>query len=727
MTGAQPELTIAVAATFTAEPLEEPLAYWLHELGWSARIRFAPYGQVFQPLLDPAGPFLTQENGLNVLLVKTDDWAASAGADPADSRGVAPELESRVRDLVAAVRSAADRSNVSCLVMFCPIGPETSANDQQAGRIAGLEAAALSEMGTLNGVYAVSSAELLATYPVASCFDALLDREAHIPFTSAFYAALATMIARRLFVLRDRPGKAIVLDCDGTLWRGICGEETLEEIAIDGPFRFLQEFMVGQHDAGMLLCICSKNHEADVMRVFDHHPDMVLQRHHVTSWRLNWRPKSENLRSLADELRIAADSLIFVDDNPVECAEIRAELPEVRTVQLPAEARDIPAFLRHMWAFDHLKVTPEDRARTQSYVQNAARSRLVQKALTLGEFLAGLDLQMRIEPMSPADVPRVAQLTSRTNQFNCTTIRRGESEIRRLCSAGELECLVVRVKDRFGDYGLVGVALFAVPAERVVVDTFLLSCRALGRGVEHRMLCELGRIAARRHAAYVDVRFRPTERNRPALDFLNGRKADSVQPDGEDIVFRFSAAAAAATVLDPDVPAERPGGAPSPPSRPAWAATPCAGRSELLARIATGLTDVARIVKDIESKKRSLAAAGLAPDGVPPATHTERVLYRIWTGLLGTEAISVHHNFFDLGGHSLLATQVLSRIYDTFRVELSMQDIFAAPTIAELAAVVETRQIEQAEPQQVLALLREIDGLTDDQIEALLFGEGSEP
>jgi len=723
MTQTEQELTIAVAATFTAEPLEEPLTYWMRELGLSARIQFAPYGQVFQSLLDASGPFLTNQQGLNVLLVKPDDWERFRHTDGTNLHGGASEIEGKGRDFAAAARSAAGRSVVPCLVIFCPLSP-APANTELTGTFSRLESIILADLHEANGVYCVSSSGLFGVYPVARCFQGFLDQEAHVPFTPAFYAALATMIARCLFVLTHRPYKAIVLDCDRTLWNGVCGEDAIEDIIIDGPFRSLQEFMLAQHGAGVLLCLCSKNNEADVRRVFDHHPDMVLRPEHVVSWRLNWARKSENVRSLANELGIAPDSLIFVDDNPVECAEIRAELPEVLTVQLPAEAADIPRFLGHIWAFDHLKVTREDRARAESYAQNTARTRLRKETLTFREFLTALDLDVRIEPMSPADILRVAQLTGRTNQFNCAPSRRRESEIQRILSTGEIECLVVHVKDRFGDYGLVGVVMFAAAAETITVDTFLLSCRVLGRGVEHQMLRDLGRIAKNRGVEHVDIRFCPTGRNQPALDFLDSLQTGSRQSDGQDLMFRLPAHVAAGVAFDPDAAGTPPHVSPQSTPRAGIESVRVEGGSELLGRIATELADVEQVLKDMESKRRQPAPAQGATNVVPPRTQTEKILCEIWSGLLGIDPVGTRHNFFDMGGHSLLATQVLSRIYDRLGVELSIQNIFDAPTIADLAAMVETHQIEGAEPQQVLAMMRELDGLTDEQVEALLSREG---
>ena len=221
------------------------------------------------------------------------------------------------------------------------------------------------------------------------------------------------------------------------------------------------------------------------------------------------------------------------------------------TLQLPEDVNRIPTFLQHVWAFDHLKSTEEDRQRTESYRQNQQRELARGSALTFEEFLTSLGLEVHISEMSPRRVARVSELTRRTNQFNLTTIRRSESEMERLCRLPGFECLCVEASDRFGDYGLVGVVIFEVGTEALEVDTFLLSCRALGKQVEHRMLSHLGRTAKERGLRWVDLRYVPTDKNSPALEFLYSTGAQFKESFGTGSVFRLPADLAAAFSPDP--------------------------------------------------------------------------------------------------------------------------------------------------------------------------------
>src|SRR5262249_17167732 len=196
----------------------------------------------------------------------------------------------------------------------------------------------------------------------------------------------------------------------------------------------------------------------DVKAVFEHRADSPLRPEHFSANRLNWEAKSQNLKSIAQELGLGLESFIFIDDNPIECAEVEANCPEVLTLQLPVDPGTIPTFLKHCWAFDHLKVTNEDLNRAQLYRENLQREQVRADSKGLADFLSKLQVEVRIGGMANAELPRVAQLTQRTNQFNLTTRRRTETEV--LDLARKHRIFTVHVSDRFGDYGLVGVMMF---------------------------------------------------------------------------------------------------------------------------------------------------------------------------------------------------------------------------------------------------------------------------
>jgi FkbH-like protein len=448
---------------------------------------------------------------------------------------------------------------------------------------------------------------------------------------------------------------------------------------------------------------------------------MVLRRDHIAAWRVNWRPKSENIQSLARELGIGLDSFIFIDDDPLECTKVRQECPEILTLQLPPNTESIPRFLKHVWALDHRKITEEDKQRTTLYRQHLSREHVRRDSLTLRDFLTSLNLEVSVSPLSPADITRVSELTYRTNQFNLTTTRRTEAEIRRFCERKGTECLVVKVRDRFGDYGLVGTVIFEADAESLVVDTFLLSCRALGRNVEHTMLAKLAEIAKRRGLSQVKLPCIPSGKNTPALDFLKGLSKGVREPLANGFVIRISIEDAVSASYGRD---DGTAHSPSPGAEANFqsSVTTLSGnsgvRTALLSSIPEALYDP-QIIHQRISRNRVRAVSDTSL--VPPRTSIEKTLVDIYSDLLGIEEIGIHDSFFELGGHSLLAMQVLSRVREAFQMDLSITLFFTTNfTAAELADAVLSEQVKQSDPEKTILALKGLLNLTEDEAETIL-------
>ena len=706
--------TIAIAATFTAEPVEEPLDFWMHTLDIPSDIVFAPYNQVFQQLLDPTSLLSQNQHGLNVVLIRFEDWSrfdhtgdAESGGDILPFTALQEKMTQIGHDFVSAVKTAAGRASVPYLVCLCPASPTAHADAERQALFAAMETQLTTALTKVSGVYLESCVDLMALYHVTTYYDAHTDTLGHVPYTPLGFTALGTLVARKLYALQSAPHKVIVLDCDQTLWKGVCGEDGPLGVTIDLPRQALQQFMRAQHDTGMLLCLNSKNNEEDVFAVFDHHPEMPLSRDHILSWRINWRPKSENLQALAEELKLGLDSFIFIDDNPVECMEVQANCPEALVLQLPLQEDEIPRFLRHVWAFDRLKITEEDKKRSALYRQNVQRERSRKEALSLEDFLASLRLEIRITPLTPRHLPRVSQLTYRTNQFNTTTIRRSESEIQQLCQSASWECLTVEVSDRFGDYGLVGVIIYEITPEVLQVDTFLMSCRVLGRGVEHRILARLGEIAREHGCQHVDVPYIPTKKNQPALDFLNSVGGRFTQATAQGLLFHWPVEYVEALTYKASEAESIPTDelADDLPSASAMAPAPVGTltKSALLTDIATGFYEAAQILEAITVRKQH-TRPNLVTTFVAPQTPVEEMVAGLWQQLLGVDRIGVQDNFFELGGHSLLAVRLFAQIEQVCQKRLPLATLFEAPTVRQLAHVLQQEEAWSAPWSALVAL-----------------------
>lgn len=697
----QIQQTIAITATFTAEPISEFLDFWMRELNLPSSIAFAPYNQVFQQLLNPESLLAQNQQGVNLVLLRFEDWQPESTSEEAITSIDTKFIERTLQDFLLALKSAAKQSAIPYLVYVCPSSPTLLEDPQWLAFSQDMEALMLAELEGSTNIYWARPAEIMADYPVETYYDAAADRLGHIPYTPLFFSALGTAIARKIHVLKSSPHKVLVLDCDNTLWKGVCGEDGAFGIEISPPFQALQEFVIAQHRAGMLICLNSKNSEADVEEVFRQRLDMPLKRDHIVSWRINWEPKSKNLRALAQELQLGLDSFIFVDDNPVECAEVQANCPEVLTLHLPEAPDEIPTFLSHIWAFDRLKVTVEDQQRTELYKRNLERERLRQTAPTLQDFLAELKLEIKISPLTHQTISRVSQLTQRTNQFNLTTVRRSEGEIQELYQSDTSKCLVVEVSDRFGNYGLVGVMIFGIASNAIRVDTFLLSCRVLGRGVEHYMLSHLAEIAQKQGISQIDVPFLPTAKNQPALNFLQHVGGAFKQSLTEGFLFCFPTDFALNLTYTPasdasettSQEAEKKASKPTAAEFNGAESVVKPSKSQQLNRIAKELCSAEQVLRAIERQYRQHLDS--APQ-IAPQTELEHQLAELWAKLLRMDAVSIRDNFFDLGGTSLLAVQLFSQIEQIFGKTLPLTTLLEAPTVEQLAG--KLQQTEELAP-----------------------------
>lgn len=321
--------------------------------------------------------------------------------------------------------------------------------------------------------------------------------------------------------------KCLVLDLDNTLWGGIIGEDGIDGIALGTEgvglaFRQFQSEILNLHKQGILLAICSKNNESDVLEVFNKHPGMLLKWDDFSDIRINWENKGSNLRAIAQRLNIGLDSLVFADDNPVEREHIRQALPEVRVLELPTDPSYYKKTLLECTWFDTLALTEEDARRNQVYRQEQQRRTLEESTTSLDDYHTSLGMVVNIKPAVEMTIPRISQLTQKTNQFNLTTRRYSEPQIKSFCLNGQYRLYTLNFRDRFGDEGLVGVAILADrPSDNAwYLDTFLLSCRVIGRNVETAFLNWIVKQARKEGKAHILAELIVTPKNAAVQKFL---------------------------------------------------------------------------------------------------------------------------------------------------------------------------------------------------------------
>lgn len=288
--------------------------------------------------------------------------------------------------------------------------------------------------------------------------------------------------------------KCIVLDLDNTLWGGVLGEEGIEGIKIGGEypgnaFLLFQQALLELAHCGVILCVCSKNNESDVLEVWDKHSSVLIKKDHLATYRINWLNKADNIRAMAEELNIGLDSILFIDDNPTERELVRQLLPMVETPDFPAQPYDLPAFFERLVAtwFRIYSLTEEDKQKTEQYRQNAQRTHFQSKFGDMNEYIKSLAIRLKVHQPDAITLPRAAQMTQKTNQFNLTTRRYRDAEIKAFMDAGHWVYLL-SVADRFGDNGITGMIIICHTPQGARIDTFLLSCRILGKGIENAFL-----------------------------------------------------------------------------------------------------------------------------------------------------------------------------------------------------------------------------------------------
>ncbi len=536
--GDLPRMRLAVLRNVTMESIQGYLQYMAYELGFRADVAFGGFDNLVQEALGGAPELLHRD--LDAALVFAPLPALSTLLDTGFSALSPAQVEEEVARLVAlfgtVVRGIRKQSNAMILWhgLEAPLYPAMGIQDAQlaCGQLAVV--ARLNEglrlaLSSVDNAYLVSMETCLARIGARQFYDLRYWQLARSPYSRLALAEIAREDFKYLRALKGRARKCLVLDCDNTLWGGIVGEDGLEGIKLGSghpgsAFVEFQREVLSLHRRGVILAICSKNNEADVMEVFERHPDMVLKPEHIAAWRINWRDKAGNLRDIAAELNIGIDSLVFADDSPFEADLARSMVPEVQVLQLPpARPSDYRWILAACGAFDLPRITDEDRKRGALYQAESGRQRERAKCSDLESYCRSLEMKLHIGRADAMSIPRIAQQTQKTNQFNLTSRRYSDADIRSFSESPDHEVLWLRVADKFGDMGIVGTCVIRYQGDEAVVDTLLLSCRALGRGIEGRFLAEAMHLARRRGTQRILGQYIPTAKNSQVEEFYAGQ------------------------------------------------------------------------------------------------------------------------------------------------------------------------------------------------------------
>ena len=321
--------------------------------------------------------------------------------------------------------------------------------------------------------------------------------------------------------------KCIVLDLDNTLWGGIIGEDGFDNIklgddAVGRSFVEFQKRLLALNQRGIILAINSKNNFEDAMEVIKKHPSMILREDNFACMKINWDDKVTNLQEISKELNIGLDSMVFFDDDLINQEFVKTSLPEVLVVELPNDSSQFAQIITKMKEFDVLKITEEDVKRNEMYSVQKKRTELKNKIVDFDEFLKQMNIEVNVKKADSFTIPRISQLTLKTNQFNLTTKRYQQEEISSFSSDKDRIVECVQVSDKFGDNGITGVYIIEKKdSKEWIIDTFLLSCRIMGRKVEEAMLYQIIEKAKNLGIKRIKGKFIPTKKNKPAENFYS--------------------------------------------------------------------------------------------------------------------------------------------------------------------------------------------------------------
>lgn len=361
------------------------------------------------------------------------------------------------------------------------------------------------------------------------------------PFSKEMLVSLGQEYMQYYSVLLGKMKKCIVLDCDNTLWGGIVGEDGPYGIQIgdDYPgiaYKHFQQEIIHLKNRGVIIALCSKNNEQDVWEVFDSNTNMVLSKDDIVAFEINWDSKAENIKKIAERINIGLDSIVFVDDSHFECELVRNQLPEVEVIQLGKNISENASLIRRCRLFSSLTLTEDDKNRNATYKAEQVRKNLQAKYSTMDEYLSSLNMKATIRRNMQEDVPRIAQMTQKTNQFNLTTRRYTESDIIGYIDSGSVDVISIKLADDISDMGIIGAAVILYKDKIALIDTFLLSCRALGRRVEDVLYEYVVQQAKKRHCVALQGEYIRTKKNKQVEDLYERFGMNKLSCKSNDIV-----------------------------------------------------------------------------------------------------------------------------------------------------------------------------------------------
>jgi len=545
----RPFRKLGVLSSYSAEFLRPYILVESDRIDCLLKPWFGPFNQFEQMVLDDNG-LLWRENPdvlwITLRIQDVDRYLLDeyAEIDPLELNERIAVLRRRMADLCRVAREQFKGPILASNFTLLDQNPvnvfDASDPDGVTYAIARQNRILAKELARVNDVYLFDYQACIAAHGGDSWCDRRLWYLARMAVAQSAMKPLAQSLVRSVAAVLRPPAKCIVVDLDNTIWGGVVGDDGPSGIKLgdDYPgsvFKDFQAALLGYRRRGFLLAIVSKNNHELACDVIDNHPEMVLRSDHFAAMEISWDPKPINLRRIAEKLNLGLDSFVFLDDNPVERAQVRAVLPMVEVVELPPDPLGYLPALRNVVSLDRPRLLREDQKRADMYSQEAQRKQFHDKHEGIDEFLSGLKMTAKVGCLDPHALDRVHQLIGKTNQFNLTTRRHPLDDIRRFGESERHEVAWLRLRDRFGNLGLVCVGIVKQAEDAIwEIDTFLMSCRVMGRGVEDAFLSYLAELAMEHGAARIRGVYAKTDKNQPVAMFYQDHGFAQIEHPNEN-------------------------------------------------------------------------------------------------------------------------------------------------------------------------------------------------
>ncbi len=538
---------IAILSSFTVEPLVMYIDVDCRLVGLGPQIYVAPFNQYAQEILDSTSQLYRFGPDIIIVIVEAERLLSDnffqnfLTLSDEQKRNLQAEVIGYLRSLISRL---AEQTKALILVSnfvvpwFSPLGVLDNKVSLGIGDFFdGLDKMIADLYRDSRQVYIVDLENLAGQHGKSRCLNYEMYYRGAVLFSESFFPVIANEYMAYVKALKNIVRKCIVLDLDNVLWGGILGEDGFDGIKLGADpigraYVDFQKLLLSYYNRGIILAINSRNNYGDSIRAIAEHPNMVLRGKHFAAMRINWNDKVENMIALAKELNIGLDSMVFVDDSPQERERMKQALPQVLVVDMPKSPFHYSETLQSLKAFDTLVLSEEDKRRGEMYHAERKRRDLLESKGSLEDFLRSLDMKAEIRYANSFTIPRITSLINRTNQFNLAARRYNQAEVEAMISQSQRFLVYsMKVSDRFGDEGIVGVAIIRKEGQEWVIDSFLLSCRVIGRGAETALLAKTADDAKASGASALIGEYIPTARNEPAKSFYSDHGFDLVKED----------------------------------------------------------------------------------------------------------------------------------------------------------------------------------------------------